>query len=574
MTEGCSPKACLESDTAAPEPTNADTSCKRISAPGRHVKVDDLADAQHQDHTAGAPTPIFVQGNQVLQLSGRVPAPGAQAGPVQAMPICAQQPQPWQPQAAQQMPLQTFTSIIAAAAAAGAMAAIRQLPAAQALAHNGTPEQNAAFMAAANAAASAAAAQAVALTPTSNAMSQPPAIALPSRQLQFVSQAPAMSEAMPNHQATTTAPMAQQPARADANAAALRPAASDTSAHQPHQGHHEVQLQADAPGRPTTPTSEASPFEQALIKRLQLYAWLVGDQGRQVLQQSLRETAARYAERQTHSSMAPADQCSPSAARSHGQGGGDDNAATSLPPHGNMTSNHHKRPWSGPGSADAAARSGPDAAARPSAGPSSPYTGEAQRAALSGDRHSGEHGESGYNQAPGPRSFAQDQGYSPQASLSAAQGGCTAAGSQGDGAEEDMEGASRPGADAGDAAMTGPPGAGGCAAAVYPADPVGLRDYLLRAGTSMMDLSMADQSDGETAGLLESRPSLEDMWPVEDISPAPAANDDERQKRQVQGVGSGNDDGRDASYGDAGDQPLLTGPRTGLRDLHAVSAST
>lgn len=241
--------------------------------------MDEVAEAQQPDRTSGAPTPVFLQNSQVLHLGGRVTASGAPAGPGHIMPMGAQQPQPWPGQAAQQMPLQTFASIIAAAAAAGAMAAIRQLPASQALAHNGTPEQNAAFMAAANAAASAAAAQAVAMTPMGAPGSQPLRVPSPHRQQQLLGQAPAMSESMPNHQPIITAPIARQPAQTGTNGAALRPAASDTSAHQPlqapHSGNRELQLHADTPGGVAANASDASPFEQALIKRLQLYAWLV-----------------------------------------------------------------------------------------------------------------------------------------------------------------------------------------------------------------------------------------------------------------------------------------------------------
>lgn len=56
----------------------------------------------------------------------------------------------------------------------------------------------------------------------------------------------------------------------------------------------------------------------------------VGDQGRQVLQQSLQETASRYAERQVRSSPAASEQNSPGPSFPMDQGGGDDNNATSL----------------------------------------------------------------------------------------------------------------------------------------------------------------------------------------------------------------------------------------------------
>lgn len=281
MSDNYSPKACLEKKSGVKEPTHADRMCKRKSSvPSRHVKVDELAEAMQADRTSGAPTPVFLPSRQLLHLSGAMSAsPGASAAPMHTVPLSAYPPQPWPGQPLPQMPLQTFTSIVAAAAAAGAMAAIRQLPAAQAFAHNGTPEQNAAFMAAANAAASAAAAQAVALTPANNIMPQAVAIPLPNGNQQLLNEAPAMSEVLPDHQATPTAAAAQQPAQATPDGEAPRPAASDTSAHQPLQapqhGQPEQQLAADTPESEAAGASDASPFEQALIKRLQLYAWLV-----------------------------------------------------------------------------------------------------------------------------------------------------------------------------------------------------------------------------------------------------------------------------------------------------------
>lgn len=266
----------VEIDTRVTDPKHAIESCKRkATVPSRHIKVDDPAEAMQAAHTTRPPTQAATQHGQYVQMPG--PASASQAGPewpVYGMPMSVMQPQPGY--APQRMQLQTFTSIVAAAAAAGAMAAIHEMPAAHALAQHGTPEQNAAFMAAANAAASAAAAQAVALAPIAPS-AQPPTATTPPSLPQPPVQPPAMSAVLPAP--TAAVPVAQQEAQPEADEEAARPATSDTSAHQPPQAqlHEQVELQriADAPDSAAAQATEASPFEQALIKRLQLYAWLV-----------------------------------------------------------------------------------------------------------------------------------------------------------------------------------------------------------------------------------------------------------------------------------------------------------
>lgn len=95
------------------------------------------------------------------------------------------------------------------------------------------------------------------------------------------------------------------------------------------------------------------------------------------------------------------------------------------------------------------------------------------------------------------------------------------------------------------------------------------REYMLRMGASMLDLSMGEQSDGETAGLLESVDGLDDDWRMDE------GDDRESQKRQAAKGGS-EEGGRNTSYGEAGvgrGNSWLRGPRAGLQDLRAVSAS-
>lgn len=270
MSELYSPNAHVEINQGVTDPKHAISSCKRkATVSSRHIKVDELADAMQPAHTSAGTTPATTQNGELFQMKGSTSAaPAALAGPLYGVP----QPEAGPAFGPQSMQLQTFTSIVAAAAAAGAMAAIRELPVAHALARNGTPEQNAAFMAAANAAASAAAAQAVALTPVPppaqpRTATPPPTQEQPPPQARFVSEPPAVP------------PAVQQPPQPPAPGAALQPAASDTSAHQPpqppSQEHVDLQAAAQAPSGAAARTADASPFEQALIKRLQLYAWLV-----------------------------------------------------------------------------------------------------------------------------------------------------------------------------------------------------------------------------------------------------------------------------------------------------------
>ena len=89
-------------------------------------------------------------------------------------------------------------------------------------------------------------------------------------------------------------------------------------------------------------------------------------------------------------------------------------------------------------------------------------------------------------------------------------------------------------------------------------------------GGSMMDLTMGEVSDGDTARLLETGALLDDMWPMDE------GGDCESQKRSA-GGDHGDDNGRSTSYSEVGtgrSKQWLGGPRAGLRDLGAVPAST
>lgn len=237
---------------------------------------DELAEAMQPAHTTGVSPPMADPSTEHLQITEQTDAthPAVNAPP-NSMPTLMPLPESWPQQRPEHMELQTFTSVVAAAAAAGAMAAIHKLPSSQAWAQNGTPEQNAAFMAAANAAAAAAASQAAALA--TKAEPRVAAIQAPQQRLEEspASRQPPAEAANPGRGAQAPA---QNPIQPGATGAGPRQAASDTSAHQPPQAPNQYppdgHNRAGASGRDTT-VNEASPFEQALIKRLQLYAWLV-----------------------------------------------------------------------------------------------------------------------------------------------------------------------------------------------------------------------------------------------------------------------------------------------------------
>ena len=86
----------------------------------------------------------------------------------------------------------------------------------------------------------------------------------------------------------------------------------------------------------------------------------------------------------------------------------------------------------------------------------------------------------------------------------------------------------------------------------------------------MMDLTVGDASDGETAGLLGSVARLDEVWPMDEGA------DCESQKDRVGGE-LGEDNARSTSFSEVGtgrSKPGLAARRVGLRELGAVPAST